>query len=45
MKWKNRTKGEKSPYSKMVVFDYDNTLYESVGTFEQDHDLNKFIIS
>jgi hypothetical protein len=43
MKWKNRTKGEKSPYSKMVVFDYDNTLYESVGTFEQDHDLNKFI--
>ena len=30
-------------YERVIVFDYDNTLVESVGTFEKDYDLEKFI--
>jgi len=31
-----------SPPTDIIVFDIDDTIFESVGTFEQDYDLNKF---
>ena len=37
-KWREKT------FTDIFVFDIDNTIFESVGTFEQDYDLDKFQI-
>ena len=35
-KWREKT------FTDIFVFDIDNTIFESVGTFETDYDLDKF---
>ena len=35
-KWREKT------FTDIYVFDIDNTIFESVGTFEKDYDLDKF---
>ena len=43
LNWKLRAiQKNESPPTNIIVFDIDNTIFESVGTFEKDYDLNKF---
>ena len=35
--------GGKDSFTRLVVFDIDDTIFESVGTYEKDYDLKKFI--
>ena len=43
LNWKLRAiQKNESPPTNIIVFDIDDTIFESVGTFEKDFDLNKF---
>lgn len=43
LKWKLRAiQKNESPPTDIIVFDIDDTIFESVGTFEKDYDLDKF---
>tara|TARA_E500000178_G_scaffold297248_1_gene303876 strand:+ start:2975 stop:3502 length:528 start_codon:yes stop_codon:yes gene_type:complete len=44
LKWKLRAiQKNELPPTNIIVFDIDNTIFESVGTYEKDYDLKKFI--
>lgn len=44
LQWKLRAiQKNESPPTNIIVFDIDNTIFESVGTYEKDYDLEKFI--